>query len=322
MRRIATALLLSSFLSVLPVMAQEMIEVQAAKDNTLFEDTSGGFSNGSGQHFFAGKTSVSKVRRGLVAFDVSTVIPPGATIDSVQVQLQMNKSRGGTHRVRLYRVTRDWGEGSSDAAGEEGQGTAASTSDATWLNTMHPGTPWINAGGDFQSLESASADISSVGPVVWFSTSSLVDDVNHWRTNPAESFGWIVRGDEITDGSALRFSSRENPIASENPVLRVYYTTISTLVESSEQPNSFDISARYPNPFSETITIAVESDRGERVNVSVSDLHGRVVHRSARQVRQGRSELELDGTAWAAGLYVVSITGKQGTRSTQVIRMR
>ena len=53
-------------------------------DNTLFEDISGNLSNGAGDNFFVGTTNGGLIRRGLIAFDISS-IPTGSTIDSASL---------------------------------------------------------------------------------------------------------------------------------------------------------------------------------------------------------------------------------------------
>ena len=73
------------------VQAQETsVQITASKDNTLYESPSGN-SNGSGTHFFVGKTNGGSIRRGLVAFDLSE-IAQGATISSVTLTLNMSKT--------------------------------------------------------------------------------------------------------------------------------------------------------------------------------------------------------------------------------------
>ncbi len=58
------------------LIAAETTELTPVKDNTLYEDEEGRFSNGSGQYLFAGNTAKNFIRRGLVAFDVSAALPP------------------------------------------------------------------------------------------------------------------------------------------------------------------------------------------------------------------------------------------------------
>ena len=125
--------------------ASESIEVQigAAKDNTLYESATGSLSNGSGEHFFVGQTAAGggfKIRRGLIAFNIASNIPAGATIQSAVLTLSMNRTISGNQTVSLHKLTADWGEGTSDAPGGEGQGAAATTNDATWLHRFYIST--------------------------------------------------------------------------------------------------------------------------------------------------------------------------------------
>ena len=54
-----------------------------------------------------------------------------------------------------------------------------------------------------------------------WSGSGLLADVQSWVSNPASNFGWVIRGNEITAGSAQRFNTREN--SSNPPQLTVTY---------------------------------------------------------------------------------------------------
>ncbi len=58
------------------------ISIMPSKDNTLYDydPAEGDHSNGAGFHFFAGVTSMSELRRGVLAFDIAGSIPPGSTI--------------------------------------------------------------------------------------------------------------------------------------------------------------------------------------------------------------------------------------------------
>ena len=90
--------------------------ILAAKDNTLYESPAGSLSNGAGQHFFVGRTaqSANSIRRGLIAFDIAGNIPAASTIDSVELNLRMSRTRSSVGLViELHRVLDDWGEGSS-----------------------------------------------------------------------------------------------------------------------------------------------------------------------------------------------------------------
>mgnify|MGYP003573010621 CR=1 FL=1 len=74
---------------------QGTVTLNPIKDNTLYQDTSGGLSNGAGAHFFAGMTAAGAARRAVLAFDIAGSIPAGSTITSVALTLNMSKTIAG-----------------------------------------------------------------------------------------------------------------------------------------------------------------------------------------------------------------------------------
>ncbi|MBI2477538.1 MAG: hypothetical protein HYV60_02470, partial [Planctomycetia bacterium] len=95
------------------------IELLPVADNTLYENATGDLSNGVGQHLFVGRTNQASIRRGLINFDVGANIPVGSTINNVSLQLHVSKLRSGSDTVALHQVLASWGEGTSNAPGEE-----------------------------------------------------------------------------------------------------------------------------------------------------------------------------------------------------------
>jgi hypothetical protein len=186
--------------------------IVADRDNTLYEDEVGAVSNGAGEHFFAGTNNQGRIRRGVVHFDVSA-IPPGSTIDSAVLTLNMSQTIAGPSAVSLHRATADWGEGASQAAGQEGAGGPAEAGDATWIHTFFDGLFWTNPGGDFDAGASATTIVNQEGPYSWGSTAGMIADVEAWVADASQNFGWVVIGEEPLGGkqepSAKRFDSRE-----------------------------------------------------------------------------------------------------------------
>ena len=206
--------------------ASAQVTLTPVKDNTLYEDVSGSASNGAGQYFFTGRTQfAANIRRGLVAFDIAGSIPASSTINSAELTLNMSRTPSITMRTTtLHRVLADWGEGTSDAFGQEGTGTASATGDATWLHTFFDTDFWSTAGGDFSPTVSGSVNVAGLGPYTWGSTLQMVADVQMWLDNPASNFGWIVIGDEGFAGTAKRFDSREHPTPTNRPMLTINFT--------------------------------------------------------------------------------------------------
>jgi len=198
----------------------DVVKLNAMKDNTLYEDSSGALSNGAGDHFFAGKTRNDEDRRGLVAFDVSG-IAPGSTINGVTLTLHMSRTIVGAVDVSVHRALADWGESTSHAGGEEGGGAPAEPGDATWIHTFSPGSFWAGIGGDFDPVASATTSVGANGFYSWTGP-GLVDDVQAWVDGGAGNFGWLLRSDSLPK----RFDTRENPDASVRPVLTIDFTPI------------------------------------------------------------------------------------------------
>jgi uncharacterized repeat protein (TIGR01451 family) len=198
-------------------------------DDTLYQDPAGQLSNGAGQHFYVGDTAqpANSIRRGILAFDLSAV-PAGSVIHSATLTLHMSLTRGGTQDVSLHRTLKNWGEGTSNAAGGspgsgEGDGAQAAPRDVTWLYTFFNTARWATAGGDFAATVSASTSVNGVGAYQW-TGSGIAADVQQWVDHPATNFGWILTGDEATKGNAKQFDTRENSTPPNRPVLVIDFS--------------------------------------------------------------------------------------------------
>src|SRR5205809_7666474 len=202
------------------------ISIMPSKDNTLYEfdPDDGDHSNGAGFHFFTGETAMSELRRGVLAFDIAGSIPPGSTIIGVTLSLNTSRTASDTPRnVELHKLLADWGEGTSVAPGEEGDGAPATTNDATWRHRFFDTVFWTTEGGDFSATVSATQSLGAIGMYTW-SSSQMVADVQSWLNDPASNFGWLVLGDESEIATAKRFDTRES---ASQPVLTIQYTRVT-----------------------------------------------------------------------------------------------
>ena len=122
--------------------------------------------------------------------------------------------------VQLRRVLSNWGEGASDASGEEGSGAEAAPGDATWVHTFFDTTAWGTLGGDFLSTASGTALVGDFGSYGW-SSGGMVADIQSWLNDPSRNFGWALIGNEGSNQTAKRFDSKDG--GGPHPVLEVVY---------------------------------------------------------------------------------------------------
>jgi len=185
----------------------ETAVLEPDRDATLYESAGGTLANGSGDHLFFGRTDQGSDfrRRALLRFDIASAIPAGATVTSVSLAFAVDRIRDASPRtVALHRCGASWGEGPSNAGGNEGRGGGAAAGDATWIHRTLPSVLWTNPGGDFAPSASATVAVGSTGPYTVTSTAALVGDVQAWIDAPATNAGWVVIGDETTERTAKR----------------------------------------------------------------------------------------------------------------------
>jgi len=201
----------------------ETILLRPGKDSTLIESPSGTLANGSGPAFFAGRISApsQSLRRALIAFEIASALPPGSTITSARLTLNLSATSAGPFTVRLHRVLADWGEGASTSSG--GAGAPALPGDSTWLHRFYDDVFWTAPGGDFSAATSGAVLVDQLGSYSWGPTPEMTADVQSWLDHPEGAYGWMLLGDESVPTTVKRFDSREHPEEANRPLLEVDY---------------------------------------------------------------------------------------------------
>lgn len=302
--RIAMLLLCTILTLSAGVFAQPAL-ISPSKDNTLYQTTDGSTSNGVGDFLFVGTTNTTSNRRGLIKFDIASSLPAGATVTAVSLKMNVSKVGATTAtNVSLKRVTADWGEGTSNAGAEEGQGGAATAGDATWLHRFSPSTMWTTAGGDFSSTESAVVSVGGIGVYTWASTAQLVADVQGWLNDPTSNFGWIIIGNEAAAKTSKRFDSRENPTSANRPLLTVTFTASTSVDDRAVRPTVFAIQGNYPNPFNPTTQIIFTLPAEQPARLSVYNLLGvKVATLIDQTMAPGRHVVTWNAGNMPSGMY-------------------
>ena len=214
----------------------ETVTINPLWDNSLIEFAFGELANALGDYMFAGsafQTRQQKIKRAIMRFDVASVIPAGATINNVTLELHVSKTRDDAPReFFIHAVTQDWGNGTSNAAGSEGGGDTSTLNDVTWRHTFYRDLVWNNFGGDFVATASASTMVGLVNSRPQWSSSQMVADVQGWVDDPSTSFGWILKGVEDPGDfwATRRFGSTDNNNADQRPKLTIDFTAPSELM--------------------------------------------------------------------------------------------
>jgi hypothetical protein len=226
--RIAILLALCALL--VPCAWADEVVLPVFKDNTIYSESSN--SNGAGEFLYVGETGIGDSRRALIMFDIASMVPAGSTIESVTLEMYINRG-AGSQPISAHRVLKDWGEGDSNAGDPGGRGSFPSIGDVTWnYRFYHPDTPepWVTDGGEYAAIASGSGlgNPASFGTFTEFeivSNSTMVAEVQQWLDNPATNFGWILIGNENAGGTAKRFNSSEySSDPSLRPALNITYT--------------------------------------------------------------------------------------------------
>jgi hypothetical protein len=309
------------------------ISLNPVADNTIYEENSGGTSNGSGIHLFAGATSNKGVRRALLKFDLSGQLPEGAIISQVKLSFTVSKVNNISQKnIALHRLVKDWGESSSDAGGNEGGGAAAQNGDATWLFNFFNTESWATPGGDFSVAASAELQAANTG-LYSFSSDNMIADLQQWLSSPEQNFGWIILGDESTTATALRISSRENSTADNRPKLEITYSLTTAIPENVQPISSAALFDNYPNPVggkntnarqnSIQTTIPFFLSRPGMARVVVYDLNGRLIRVLADgYFESGRHSLLFRADNLASGFYIYRLETENFQFSKQMLIIR
>lgn len=210
----------------------DLIEIAVTADATVYNDpTPLPRANGAGDYLFAGRNGENNnfsIRRGLLYFDLTGLLPSGAVITSSVLRLFVSASPLGgdpTDPFTLHRVSTAWGEGPSAPSGFGASGTTPQAGDATWYHTFYSNAFWSTAGGDFAAGASATQDVGGVG-LAFFSSPQMGADVQAWLDNPGQNFGWILIGEESSSMNARRFLSGDQDDLDSAPTLIIGYDLI------------------------------------------------------------------------------------------------
>ncbi len=210
--------------------AQTTVSLTADRDNTLYDTPTGNLSNGVGSRMFVGQTGNGRVVRGILHFDLSGV-PQDAVVTDARLEMRVvtaSLTANGSTPHSLFRVSQDWGEGTTAAASGQGGGGASTTDSVTWIHTFFPGGMWANPGGDFSATASDTQPAPTFGDVV-FQSAGLTADVQSFVSDAAMNFGWVLKADAKNAGARV-YATREGATTSRPTLVVTYESPIGSSI--------------------------------------------------------------------------------------------
>jgi hypothetical protein len=89
---------------------------------------------------------------------------------------------------------------------------------------------------------------------------------------------------------------------------------------SSDDVNSFMDCSIYPNPYRGQFTVRFESNHSIPVNITMTDVLGRIVYYSTLQSVSGTNEWQIDTPDIASGMYMVKLSAGDQTKIIKIIK--
>lgn len=79
-------------------------------------------------------------------------------------------------------------------------------------------------------------------------------------------------------------------------------------VEETLSSTRFDVTANYPNPFTNVTNINYNTLKAENVTMKVYNMLGGLVYSKQQQSVQGKNIIEFDGSKLSAGMYIYTVS--------------
>jgi len=136
----------------------------------------------------------------------------------------------------------------------------------------------------------------------------------HYHT---DKYTWYREGNR---GFVYQFTTLTFPIAGTTTTTRIIeYKTSVSRVGIEELSAGHEVSV-YPNPASESMTIAINTAAAEKVSVSLQNMAGQVVYElNDLNIQAGKNLIPMDVKGLPVGQYVVNIVGANINESKHVV---
>jgi len=128
--------------------------------------------------------------------------------------------------------------------------------------------------------------------------------------------GWDEIGRVAAAGSS--FETLEYSFMDDKPLAKSYYRLVTIDLDKSEQRSEvvslerenagFTIATTFPNPTSNNVTVQYHSPKNVLVEVHLTDISGRIIHRYEVNANNGINNLEIKMADLTSGTYFLSLS--------------
>jgi Secretion system C-terminal sorting domain len=136
----------------------------------------------------------------------------------------------------------------------------------------------------------------------------------HYHT---DKYTWYREGNR---GFVYQFATLTFPIAGTTTTTRIIeYKTNVTRVGISEVASNNEVSV-YPNPASESMTVAITTSASEKVSLSLQNMAGQVVYQlNDLNLQSGKNIIPIEVKGFPVGQYIVNINGANINESKHLV---
>jgi hypothetical protein len=131
-------------------------------------------------------------------------------------------------------------------------------------------------------------------------------------------YTWYREGNK---GYVFQFSTTNRSLGgTASPATRIIdYKTNVTRVGISEVASNNEVSV-YPNPASESMTVAITTSASEKVSLSLQNMAGQVVYQlNDLNLQSGKNVIPMEVKGFPVGQYIVNIKGANISESKHVV---
>jgi len=174
------------------------------------------YSSGGYEAFWVGFDG--NIWRGVMKFDISSIVPANITVKSAYITLHINEATTGV-TLTARALTRAWVEG------DEGYGATAGTY-VSWNFFNGTGNAWTSPGGDFSAADAITPLFIGESTINGYVSVKLDTSlVQSWVANPSQNYG-IVFKDQSESGSMhyIGVDTKESSDPGLRPKLTVNYS--------------------------------------------------------------------------------------------------